>query len=72
MYLYKKKERNIDHHWELTFFSSLISLSLCPYFDIAHARLSSQLKETKSLPSYFKNHIVYYAGGSDDYFEIER
>ena len=30
--------------------------------DIAHARLKEQLDAGKSLPEYFKNHVVYYAG----------
>ena len=30
--------------------------------DIAHAKLKEQLDAGKSLPEYFKNHVVYYAG----------
>jgi fumarate hydratase class I len=30
--------------------------------DIAHAKLKERLDETGSLPDYFKNHPVYYAG----------
>ena len=30
--------------------------------DIAHARLKQQLDERGELPSYFKDHIIYYAG----------
>lgn len=32
--------------------------------DIAHARLNKMIEEGKSLPEYFKNHPVYYAGPS--------
>jgi len=32
--------------------------------DIAHARLKEQLDQGKGLPSYFKEHVVYYAGPS--------
>ncbi len=30
--------------------------------DIAHAKLKGQLDTGQSLPEYFKNHVVYYAG----------
>ena len=30
--------------------------------DIAHARINQMLEEGKSMPDYFKNHPIYYAG----------
>ena len=30
--------------------------------DVAHARIKKMLEEGKSLPDYFKNHPIYYAG----------
>jgi fumarate hydratase, class I len=30
--------------------------------DIAHARMKERLDKGEDLPSYFKNHIIYYAG----------